>query len=245
MCDPRLRIALEILKQSERLTEVICVLFCLSFCHFKWYYKVFTEDFYMIKRNALNRPAVHMWMSCMFSTIDIWRVLLCSIKCWRCYAPFNWYIRPDLMPLKLNVATKIQWCVIGCDSSETIYLHNALEDGWGMESNPVESCWFYQTSLWNQLCRNIAGSGSCKLPPEKDLFCWPPLFRGGTPTRIQTVPSDAGINHPPLQLLPFLHFYSYFTEDLSHESSVLPLQKPWCFCGTRWTCLDDLLVFSS
>lgn len=165
-------------------------------------------------------------------------VLLCSIKCWRCYAPFNWYIRPDLMPLKLNVATKIQWCVIGCDSSETIYLHNALEDGWGMESNPVESCWFYQTSLWNQLCRDIAGSGSCKLPPEKDLFCRPPLFRGRTPTRIQTVPSDAGINRPPLQLLPFLHFYSYFTYLTSplcshcrnHDAFVELAELVWTIC---------------
>lgn len=176
-------------------------------------------------------------MSCMFSAIGVWRVLLCSIKCWLCYAPSNLYICPAF--LLLNVATKIQLRIIGFDTSETIYLHNALEDGWGMESNPVESCWFYQTSLWNQLCRDIAGSGSCKLPPKKDLFCRPPLFRGGTPTRIQTVPSDAGINQPPPQLLPIFCIsvltFTYLTSPLcsrcrNHDAFVELPELVWTIC---------------
>lgn len=76
-------------------------------------------------------------------------------------------------------------------------MHNAIEDGWGVEYDPVESCWFYQKGIWNQLRRDIAGSGSCELQAEKDLFLGPPLLRRGTPTRIQTLSSNAGIiaNH--------------------------------------------------
>ena len=121
--------------------------------------------------------------------------------------------------------------VVGCDSSETIYLHNALEDGWRMESNSVKSWWFYQTSLWNKLRWNIASSGSCKLPPEKDIFLWPPLLRGGTPTGIQVVPSNAGMMN--LKALNLLHIFAFMclvpVTSESHTSCILHLlQKAWC-----------------
>lgn len=91
--------------------------------------------------------------------------------------------------------------VAGGHTSETLYLHYALEIGWRMESNPVESFWFDQTSLWNQLRRNTASSGSCKLQAEEDLLFWPSVFRRGTPTRIQTLPSNAGERNSGLVLI--------------------------------------------
>lgn len=82
--------------------------------------------------------------------------------------------------------------VAGGNPSETLYLHYALEIGWRMESNPAEPFWFDQASLWNQLCWNSSSSGSCKLQAKEDILFWPSVFRGGTPTRIQTLPSNAG-----------------------------------------------------
>ena len=81
---------------------------------------------------------------------------------------------------------------VGHDWSEAIYMQYAIEDGWGMQYNLVESCWFYQKSIWSRPCWDIVSSGSCKLPAEKDLFLWPPLLPRRTPTRIQTVSPNAG-----------------------------------------------------
>ena len=79
------------------------------------------------------------------------------------------------------------------DWSEAIYMQYAIEDGWGMEYNPIKSCWFYQKSIWNRLCWDILSPGSCKLLTENNLFHWPPLL-WRTPTVIQTVSLNAGTN---------------------------------------------------
>lgn len=82
--------------------------------------------------------------------------------------------------------------ILGCNESKAIYLHHALENGWGLESNSVESWWFDQKSLWNQLHGDTESSSSCQLSFKEDLFLGPPLFRGRTTTGIQIVPSNAG-----------------------------------------------------
>lgn len=71
-------------------------------------------------------------------------------------------------------------------------MYHAFEDGWGLESNSAESCWLHQTSIWDKLCWDAESSSSCKLSPKKDIFLRPSLFGGGTPPRIQIVPSYAG-----------------------------------------------------
>lgn len=125
--------------------------------------------------------------------------------------------------------------VAGGHTSETLYLRYALEIGWRVESNPVEPLWFDQTSLWDQLCWNTASSGSCKLQAKEDLLFWASVFRRGTPTRIQTLPSNAGKRYSGLALIVVLGCYY----DLCHSS------KPDVFFFWVLLTIEILRIFSS
>lgn len=71
-------------------------------------------------------------------------------------------------------------------------MYHAIEDGWGLESDSIESFRFNQEGIWNQLRRDIESAGTCKLSTQTDIFLGTPVLWGGTSTRIQVVSSYAG-----------------------------------------------------